>query len=76
MTDLGNGQYQGNYFPEKRDQYDITIQLAEPGGLFGLYYENVWFMNAPPVERVDPTINFQVCPLAVFARARVSAFNA
>jgi hypothetical protein len=60
MTDLGNGYYQGNYFPEKKDQYDISIQLAESGGLYGLYYDNVWFLNAPSVARVDPTINFQV----------------
>ena len=60
MTDLGNGYYQGNYFPEKKDRYDISIQLAESGGLYGRYYDNVWFLNTPSVERVDPTINFQV----------------
>jgi hypothetical protein len=32
--------------------------LAEQGGLFGKYYDNTWFLNAPSVARVDPTINF------------------
>jgi hypothetical protein len=37
----------------------MQIMLAEPGGLLGTYYDNVWFLNAPTFTRVDPNINFQ-----------------
>jgi hypothetical protein len=39
--------------------FSRSVMLAEPGGLYGLYYDNVWFLGAPSMYRVDPQINFQ-----------------
>jgi hypothetical protein len=59
VTYSGGNTYVATYFPERKDNYDISVMLVEKGGLYGLYYDNVWFLNAPTISRVDPTINFQ-----------------
>ena len=48
--------------------------LAEQGGLFGQYYDNVWFLNKPSVARVDPQIAFQwgMGPITQFGSDYVS----
>lgn len=36
----------------------LTLTLTV-GGLRGKYYDNIWFLDDPVIERVDATINFQ-----------------
>jgi hypothetical protein len=34
------------------------VALAQGGGLWASYFENVWFFYTPVLERVDPQIDF------------------
>ena len=58
MAHVGGGIYQGMWYPEQKGTFDVSVMLAEPGGLLGTYYDNVWFLNTPTFTRVDPMINF------------------
>ena len=50
------GAYVGYWYPEQKGFYDVSVMLAEPGGLLGSYYDNVWFLNTPTFTRVDAQV--------------------
>eukprot|EP00474_Spongospora_subterranea_P005088 CRZ05546.1 hypothetical protein [Spongospora subterranea] len=58
VADNGDGTYTADYAPELTGTYDLNIGLAVPGGLRGKYYDNMWFLNSPTINRVDSSISF------------------
>ena len=37
----------------------MTMAWLPAGGLRGKYYDNIWFLDDPVINRIDSTINFQ-----------------
>ena len=58
VTDLGTGQYQLTYNPQRPDAYTLHTALLTQGGLAGTYYNNVWFLTPYTQQRVDTQLNF------------------
>ena len=58
FTDLGDGTYNCSLLPLVAGDFALVVQLAEPGGLRGEYWDNSWMRGSPVTTRVDTVVNF------------------
>ena len=52
--------YTGHYRANSTGNYSLAVLHLEGGGLNAKYYDNQWLLDKPVIERVDPTINFNI----------------
>jgi len=69
VTDNLNGVYTVSYLTRLSGSPQLSVALAQGGGLWASYFENIWFFYTPVLERVDPQINFDWGTGAITASA-------
>jgi hypothetical protein len=52
------GTYQVSFLPTESGDYSVSIQRPTPGGLYGLWFNNMWLLGDPADTGVSATINY------------------
>ncbi|KAL9189871.1 hypothetical protein ACHAXT_009546 [Thalassiosira profunda] len=55
---LDNARYLATYTTPRVGQYALSVLAAQPGGLWGAYYQNRWLADEPVATTVDAAIDF------------------
>lgn len=58
LTDNNDGTYTGSYKVNAKGYVTLAVYLMSNGGLYGEYFENIWFDGTPAISRIDPMLNF------------------
>ena len=58
LTDNSDGTYTGAYTVNAKGYVTVAVYLMTNGGLYGEYFENIWFDGTPALTKVDSTLNF------------------
>eukprot|EP01022_Parablepharisma_sp_SALTPOND_P020162 TRINITY_DN3593_c0_g1_i1.p2 TRINITY_DN3593_c0_g1~~TRINITY_DN3593_c0_g1_i1.p2 ORF type:complete len:1692 (-),score=110.26 TRINITY_DN3593_c0_g1_i1:19422-24497(-) len=58
LQDNDDGTYTGIYKVNAKGFATLSVYLMTSGGLYGEYFENIWFDGAPAISRVDPVLDF------------------
>lgn len=70
----GLPSYTGSYVTSTVGSYALSVMQLHKGGLSAWYYDNVWFLDEPSVERIDKSLNFDwgTGPITRYGRDYVS----
>jgi len=70
----GLPSYTGTYVATQAGSYALAVMKLQSGGLSSWYYDNVWFLENPSVERIDASLNFDwgMGPITRYGRDYVS----
>lgn len=70
----GLPSYTGTYVATQVGSYALAVMKLQSGGLSAWYYDNVWFLENPSIERVDASLNFDwgTGPITRYGRDYVS----